>query len=322
MAGGSVEGWIQGRSLLETMAARYEGEPCCAYLGSGGAGHFVKMVHNGIEYAMLQLYADGWQLLRRSSMPHDPIASVFDAWRVGPLAGYLTDAAAAVMRKQDERTGRPLVEVIRSAAGQKGTGRWTVEEAIRLGVYAPTICEAVFARALSQQENLRAAGSRALAAGLEAHCDAEALERAMLAGMLCCYAQGFDLIRQGCAQYGWEAQLRTVARIWRNGCIIRSSLLNDIEQVLGKEPDVPNLLLTKRFASVMAELQRPWRSVAAMAAMSGIAAPALVSTLIYYDSIRTADMPISLVQGMRDYFGAHGCERNDCCGIFHTDWEE
>lgn len=324
MAGGSREGWETCGEILKTIAARYEGEPCCSYVGPEGAGHYVKMVHNGIEYAILQLLADSYHLLRSWGLDHGRIVSVYEGWKRGDLAGYLMDITVAVTGKMDEETGRPLLDCIRDVAGQKGTGNWTLREALERGVYAPTICEAVFARSFSHNTELRSLGARVLArpqprpAGDGAIGD---LEDALYAGMICSYAQGIELIRKASADFGWGIDLRNAVDLWRSGCIIRSRLLGLISDALGEEPDAPNLLTTGRFSQLLAGLQGPWRRTAELAVSGAVAAPALLSTVSYYDGCHTEKMPVNLVQGLRDCFGAHTYERVDKPGSFHTNWE-
>lgn len=323
MAGGSLKGWDAAKGILQAIAAESGGESCCGYVGPEGAGHYVKMVHNGIEYAILQLLADSYHLLLGWGYGHEKIASVYEGWRRGDLGGYLMDITAVVTAKTDGETGKPLLDCIRDVAGQKGTGSWTLREAMERGVYAPTICEAVFARSFSHSVALRRLGAEVLAhprpenAGEEAVSD---LEAALYAGMICSYAQGIELIRKASDDSGWNVDLQKAVNLWRGGCIIRSKLLSRIGAALGAEPEAPNLLLTRGFSGTLAGLQAPWRRTAARAVSGGLTAPALLSTVTYYDACHTGRMPVNLVQGLRDCFGAHTYERVDRPGSFHTDW--
>lgn len=325
MVGGDREGWLRCKDMLQAVAAHDQGESCCAYVGPEGAGHYVKMVHNGIEYAILQLIADSYQILKGLKLPHERIVSAFEHWREGVLGGYLMDISVTVLKKNDPETGRPLVDSILDVAGQKGTGGWTVSESFARGVYAPTICEAVAARSFSQRTELRRQGSRVLASGggavqLEGY--EEKLEEALYAGMICSYAQGLELIKEASRQFGWNIDLQQVVRLWRSGCIIRSKFLGVIADALGEEPDAPNLLLTKRISSLTASLLPSWRAVAGQAVLGSVAVPAFLSTISYYDSYHTEKMSVNLIQGLRDCFGAHTYERVDKPGSFHTIWED
>lgn len=325
MVGGSYEGWLRCKDVLQSVAADYNGESCCGYVGPEGAGHYVKMVHNGIEYAILQLIADSYQILKEMNLPHEQIFSVFDHWHTGVLNGYLMDISVRVLGKTDSETGRPLVDCILDVAGQNGTGSWTLIEAVARGVYTPTISEAVFARNFSQQTELRKLGSNVLARGNRTiHLEnyEERLESALYAGIICCYAQGLELIKKASYDFEWNIDLRQVVSLWRDGCIIRSKFLSLLADALDEEPDAPNILLTKRLSSLIATLQSPWREVIVQAIMGSTAVPALISTISYYESYHTEKMSINLVQGLRDCFGAHTYERVDKPGRFHTVWEE
>ncbi len=324
MAGGSRAAWEASRPFLQAIAARTgDGAPCCDYLGAQGAGHYVKMAHNGIEYGMLQLIADVYHLMTQG-MGYSPAqaAGVFSRWREGALSGYLIDITALVLGKTDPDTGDALVLRICDMAGQKGTGNWTLHEGIDRGVYIPTIAESVFARGLSQKKALRQAGSRLPGGPPEkAVFTEEMLRQALLAGFVCCYAQGLELIAAASDAFGWAIDLEKAAALWREGCIIRSAMLSDIMQSCREQPGLPSLMLSPRFASLLQDLSAGWRRTVAAAVQSGIAAPTLASTLGYYDSYRTDPMPTALVQGLRDCFGAHTYRRVDKEGDFHTDWE-
>ncbi len=324
MVGGSRAAWAAARPFLQSIAARLsDNTPCCDYLGAQGAGHYVKMVHNGIEYGLLQLIAEVYQLLTQG-MGFSPAqaAAVFSRWRAGALAGYLIDITALVLEKTDPETGTPLVTKICDMAGQKGTGNWTLIEGIERGVYIPTIAEAVFARNLSQKKALRQAGARALSGPQNrAVFYEEALQQALYAGMICCYAQGLELIAAASAEFGWGIDIEKTVSLWRGGCIIRSALLYDIMESYREQPKLQNLMLSPRFAARLNDLSDGWCQTVTAAVMGGFAIPALCSTRTYYDSCRTDPMPTALVQGLRDCFGAHTYRRVDKEGAFHTDWE-
>ncbi len=324
MAGGSRAAWEAARPFLQAIAARAEdGAPCCDYLGAQGTGHYVKMAHNGIEYGMLQLIADLYHLMTQGmGYSAAQAADVFSRWREGVLSGYLIDITALVLGKTDPDTDEALVTKICDRAGQKGTGNWTLHEGIDRGVYIPTIAESVFARALSQKKALRQTGSRLLGAPSDkAVLAEEMLRQALLAGFVCCYAQGLELIAVASGEFGWDIDIEKTAALWREGCIIRSALLRDIMKSYHEEPGLPNLMLSPRFAALLNDLSVGWRQTVTAAAQSGLAVPTLSSTLSYYDSYRTDPMPTSLVQGLRDCFGAHTYRRVDKEGDFHTEWE-
>ena len=321
MAGGSREGWAVCGETLRSIAAVAEGESCCSYLGSGGAGHYVKMVHNGIEYAILQLIADAYFILKSGlELPHDRILDIFREWRSGPLESYLIDITCDVLAAMDE-DGTPLVEKILDVAGQKGTGSWTLLDAVDQGVYIPTINESVLLRAFSGKRLLREQGSVKLTATiipLELPGGGEALRDALLAGIICSYAQGIELIRAASDQYGWNLELPAAISLWRAGCIIRSRLLPDLVAAV-KEP-VPNIILSDRLSGITA-LEPALREVVTKAMAAGLAIPALASGLSYYDCCRAKRLPLNLVQGLRDCFGAHTYQRTDRPGNFHTRWQ-
>lgn len=324
MAGGSRSAWEAARPFLQAIAARAgDGAPCCDYLGAQGTGHYVKMAHNGIEYGMLQLIADLYHLMTRGmGYSAAQAAGVFSRWREGALSGYLIDITALVLAKTDPDTGDALVTKICDGAGQKGTGNWTLHEGIDRGVYIPTIAESVFARGLSQKKALRQAGSHLLGKSpKQAVFTEEMLQQALLAGFICCYAQGLELIAAASGEFGWDINLEKTAALWREGCIIRSALLGDIMQSCREAPDLPNLMLSPRFAALLQDLSAGWRQTVTAATQSGLAVPTLSSTLGYYDSYRTDPMSTALVQGLRDCFGAHTYRRVDKEGDFHTDWE-
>ncbi|MEO7124807.1 MAG: NADP-dependent phosphogluconate dehydrogenase [Nakamurella sp.] len=331
MPGGSAESYKTVGPILEKISAHVDGEPCCTHIGTDGAGHFVKMVHNGIEYADMQLIGEAYDLLRRGvGMTPSAIADVFTEWNSGELDSFLIDITADVLRQVDAASGKPLVDVILDAAGMKGTGTWTVQTALDLAVPVTGIAEAVFARGLSSQ-----LAQRASAAGLPGpQTDEQAtdsanfpqdyiddIKRALYASKIVAYAQGLDLISTGAREYGWEIDLGAVARIWRGGCIIRAAFLNPISEAYADPSGAPaSLLLAPYFTQAVGEAQQSWRKVVASAAMSGIPVPGFSSALSYYDGLRSKRLPAALVQGQRDYFGAHTYRRIDKDGVFHTLW--
>lgn len=334
MPGGSAESYATIGPILEAISATVDGEPCCTHIGTDGAGHFVKMVHNGIEYADMQLIGEAYDLLRRGSgMTPPAIADVFSEWNTGELDSFLIEITAEVLRQRDATTGGPLVDVIVDAAGMKGTGTWTVQSALDLAVPVTGIAEAVFARGLSSQQGQRAAaanlpgpvpgedaadGQRAAEPSyLKSHVDD--IRRALYASKIVAYAQGLDLIVAGAREYGWEIDLGAVARIWRGGCIIRAAFLNRItEAYSGARPE--SLLLAPYFTAAVGEAQDAWRRVVAGAVAAGIPVPGFSAALAYYDGLRSARLPAALIQGQRDFFGAHTYRRVDRPGSFHTLW--
>lgn len=327
MAGGSYEGWIRCREILQSIAAQVDGEPCCEYVGQAGAGHYVKMVHNGIEYAILQLLADVYHLLSAGmGLPQEKIADMFAGWKDGPLHSYLMDISIDVLRKRDA-DGSFLLPKILDNAQQKGTGSWTMMESITRGVYAPTIAEAVYARFFSQEKSVRALGKKIRDFSPDGKTFpveniASKLEHALYCAMVCCYAQGIEIIRKASKDFGWNIHLENAVGLWRSGCIIRSDLLEPITKALHHPEDCPNLVLSKEFAPQLAKWEADWRELVARCVIYGIAVPGLSSTLTYYDSCHTDPMPVNLIQGLRDCFGAHTYRRVDQKGDFHTNWQE
>jgi len=326
MPGGDREPYDESvRPILEAIAAQVDGTPCCTYVGLDGAGHYVKMVHNGIEYADMQLIAESYDLLRHGAGLEVPeIAQRFESWNESELESFLIEIAARVLAKTDESTGQPLIDVILDTAGQKGTGRWTAQDALELGVPLTGITEAVFARSLSalKQEREVAAGRLAgpSSAGAGDARLADDLEHALYASKIVSYAQGFAQMAAASQTEGWSLDLGAMATIWRGGCIIRARFLNRIREAYDSEPALTNLLLGDFFATALAEAQDPWRRVVARAAELGIPTPAFSSSLAYYDGYRRARGPASLIQGLRDLFGAHTYQRIDQEGSFHIQW--
>ena len=327
MPGGARSAYGEVEEVFTTIAAQVDGEPCCAYIGADGAGHYVKMVHNGIEYADMQLIAEAYDLLRHGvglSVPD--IAGIFDDWNTGDLESFLIEITGKVLAKTDDATGGPLVDVIVDQAEQKGTGRWTSQDALELGVPLTGITEAVFARSLSALRDQRAAASGALAGpqpnGSLPDSLVDDIRRALYASKVVAYAQGFEQMTAAAAKYDWELQMGTLAKIWRGGCIIRARFLNRITDAYAEQPDLVNLLMAPYFRDAVADAQDSWRKVIVAAVDSGIAVPAFTSSLAYYDGYRRERGPANILQGLRDFFGAHTYRRTDRDGVFHTRWAQ
>ncbi len=341
MPGGTRASYERVAEMLTGISAKVDGTPCCTYIGPDGAGHFVKMVHNGIEYADIQLIAETYDFLRQATgMTPSELAAVFRDWNEGKLQSYLIEITANVLAKTDAATKTSLVDVIEDEAEQKGTGRWTSESALELGVPLTGITEAVFARILSSQKPQRVKASEILAgppsplAGEVARSAGGGLQQpsstrqelvddvrdALYASKIVAYAQGFEHLRAGSREFGWDLDLGALATIWRGGCIIRAKFLNRIKDAYAESPDLPNLMLAPFFREALAAAQRPWRSVVKHAIDQGVPIPAFASSLAYYDGFRRARGPANLIQGLRDYFGSHGYHRTDRKGAFHTRW--
>ena len=326
MPGGSDESWITLGPILKSIAAVAEGEPCVTHVGHDGAGHFVKMIHNGIEYADMQLIAEAYDLIRRGTgkSPAE-IADIFAEWNRGELESYLIEITAEVLRQTDADTGKPLVDVILDQAGAKGTGAWTVQTALDLGVPVSGIAEAVFARSVSSKPAQRAAAATLPGPDGELNVtDADAfvedVRQALYASKIIAYSQGFDAIVAGAEQYGWDIKKGDIAAIWRGGCIIRAQFLNRITEAYAENPGLVALVTAPYFADAVARTQQAWRRVVIAAAQAGIPSPAFSSSLAYYDELRADRLPAALVQGQRDFFGAHTYKRVDRDGTFHTLW--
>ncbi|HEY1627662.1 MAG TPA: NADP-dependent phosphogluconate dehydrogenase [Streptosporangiaceae bacterium] len=325
MPGGSKESYEALGPMLETISAHVDGTPCCTHIGPDGAGHFVKMVHNGIEYADMQLIAEAYDLLRYGAGQEPAqIAETFRRWNEGRLDSYLIEITAEVLAHTDAATGKPFVDIVLDQAEQKGTGRWTVQDALDLGVPVSGIAEAVFARSLSGHADLRAA-ARGLPGPVPAG-DAQDLtdhiEQALYASKLVSYAQGWNMIDAGSREYGWDIDLGQVAVIWRGGCIIRAVFLDRIRAAYERDPDLRTLLTDEHFSREIGGAQDSWREVVATAARLGIPAPGFSAALAYYDAVRAERLPAALIQGLRDYFGAHTYRRIDREGSFHTLWSQ
>ncbi|MFS0216006.1 NADP-dependent phosphogluconate dehydrogenase [Corynebacterium striatum] len=327
MPGGPAESWKTLGPILESIAAKVDGTPCVTHIGPDGAGHFVKMVHNGIEYADMQVIGEAYQLLRYGAgLEPAEIAAVFKEWNSGDLDSYLIEITAEVLAQTDPETGKPLVDVIVDAAGQKGTGRWTAINGLELGVPVTAIAEAVFARALSSATEQRAAAQEGeLPAGvIETDVDKQAfiedVRQALYASKLIAYSQGFDEIKAGSEQFGWDVDPRDLATIWRGGCIIRAKFLDRIREAYDTNPQLPALILDPYFKGELSELIAPWRRVVVTATQLGLPVPVFASSLFYYDSLRAERLPAALIQGQRDFFGAHTFKRVDKEGTFHLEW--
>jgi 6-phosphogluconate dehydrogenase len=328
MPGGNREPYDESvKPIFEAIAASVDGTPCCTYVGPDGAGHYVKMVHNGIEYADMQLIAETYDLLRHgAALGVEEIAERFRSWNESELESFLIEISARVLSQTDPDTGQPLVDVILDAAEQKGTGRWTAQNALELGVPLTGITEAVFARALSALKDQRTAAADRLA-GPSANGSSDAslvddLGHALYASKIVSYAQGFAQMAAAAETEDWDIDLGAMATIWRGGCIIRARFLDRVREAYGDEPSLSNLMLADFFASALAEAQDPWRRVVARSAELGIPTPAFSSSLAYYDGYRRAQGPAALIQGLRDLFGAHTYRRVDREGTFHIMWGE
>jgi 6-phosphogluconate dehydrogenase len=326
MPGGSNESYQALGPMLETISAHVDGTPCCTHIGPDGAGHFVKMVHNGIEYADMQLIAEAYDLLRHAiGLTPAQAAETFRTWNTGRLDSYLIEITAEVLAHTDQQTHQPFVDIVLDQAEQKGTGRWTVQDALDLGVPVSGIAEAVFARSLSGHADLRRA-SRHLPGpkqtANQAANFADQVEQALYASKLVSYAQGWNMMDVGSREYDWHIDLGRIATIWRGGCIIRAAFLDRIRAAYQANPQLPTLLADEEFGKEMAAAQDSWRNVVATAVRLGIPVPGFSAALAYYDALRAERLPAALIQGLRDYFGAHTYRRTDRDGVFHTLWAQ
>ncbi|NLZ52805.1 MAG: NADP-dependent phosphogluconate dehydrogenase [Thermoanaerobacteraceae bacterium] len=327
MPGGSKEAWQKLSPIFIDISAKTPDKmPCCDYIGPDGAGHFVKMTHNGIEYSDMQLISEAYFLMKELlGISALEMKEIFAAWNKGELSSYLIEITADILGKVDEETGKPLVDVILDRAGQKGTGKWTSQEALDLGTPAPTIAEAVFARYMSAAKDERVKASKVLRGPSPSYKDnksqfIEDIKKALYASKICSYAQGFDLMAQASKTYNWNLNLGNIALLWRGGCIIRAQFLDKIKQAYEENPELQNLLLAPYFKQSIENCQKALRNVVSTAVLNGIPIPSFSSALAYYDSYRTHTLPANLIQAQRDYFGAHTYERIDKDGIFHTIW--
>ena len=326
MPGGSKESYEHLGPILRSIAAVAEGEACVTHIGSDGAGHFVKMIHNGIEYADMQLIAEAYDILRQAGGLNPlEISRVLTDWNAGELESYLIEITAEVLAQVDQKTGEPLVDVILDAAGSKGTGVWTVQSALDLGTPVSGIAEAVFARSLSSQADQRA-GAPEYSAGdsvweiSDQKAFIEDVRKALYASKIVAYAQGFDAIRAGAIENNWDINLGEVAKIWRGGCIIRAQFLNRISDAYKQDAKLLSLLFDGYFIKAIEDAATAWRQVVSKASLAGIPVPAFAASLSYFDGLRAERLPAALVQGQRDFFGAHTYKRVDMPGTFHTLW--
>ena len=327
MPGGSDQSYKDLGPMLETIAAHVDGTPCCTHVGADGAGHFVKMVHNGIEYADMQLIAEAYDLLRHAAgYPPQQIAETFRTWNEGRLDSYLIQITAEVLAHTDGITHEPFVDIVLDQAEQKGTGRWTVQDALDLGVPVSGIAEAVFARSLSGHADLRAAARSLPGPARQAIADSSAfaakVEQALYASKVVSYAQGWNMIAAGSAEYNWGIDMGAMAVIWRGGCIIRAKFLDRIRAAYAANPTLPTLLADPDFGKEVGDGQDAWRDVIATAVRLGVPVPGFSAALSYYDALRARRLPAALIQGLRDYFGAHTYHRTDRSGTFHTLWAQ
>ncbi len=330
MPGGDEQAYNQIKPIWEAIAAKVNDGPCVTYLGPNGAGHFVKMVHNGIEYGDMQLIAEVYDVLRRAlGMSAKEISALFEEWNKGILDSFLIEITAKVLSVIDPETGKPLVDLIKDQAGQKGTGKWTGEIALDLGIAVPTIDAALTARMLSALKDERTVAAKSLSGPKSTTVTGDAaaklkdsLRDALYASKVCSYAQGMALIKAGSDHYKWNVNLSECARIWKGGCIIRAQLLEQIRQAFTRQQDVPNLLVDPEFAAFLVKAQDSWRFAVTTAIQHGVAVPALSASLAYFDSYRCESLPQNLTQAQRDYFGAHTYERLDKpqAGFMHTEW--
>jgi 6-phosphogluconate dehydrogenase len=331
MPGGDRQAYEQIRPIWEAIAAKVDDGPCVTYIGPGGAGHFVKMVHNGIEYGDMQLIAEAYDMMRSIiGMEASEMADVFDEWNRGDLESFLIEITAQILRVKDPETGKPLVDLVLDKAGQKGTGKWTSDIALDLGIVTPTIDAAVDTRNLSARKEERVEASKQIKGPERGQFTGDrkemiqAIHDALYASKICSYAQGMNLIRAGSEAYNWNIDLGECSRIWKGGCIIRAQFLDKIKQAYQRRADLPNLLLDPDFNAFVQQSQTNWRRAVATAIQTGVAVPGMSASIGYFDSYRTANLPLNLTQAQRDFFGSHTYERTDKPGQppVHTEWEE
>ncbi len=329
MPGGSPDAWPHVKDIFQDISAKaMGGEPCCQWVGSDGAGHFVKMVHNGIEYGDMQMICEAYSLMKNVlGLSYEEMHKIFDEWNKGELDSYLIEITRDIMAKKDEETGKAMPEVILDTAGQKGTGKWTSIAALDIGIPAQTVAEAVFARTMSAIKEERVAASKELK-GPDVKFDGnkeefiEMIRKALYASKICSYAQGYQLIRAAAAEYNWDLKYGEIALMWREGCIIRAQFLGKIKEAFDNNPELANLLLDPYFKGIIEDNQKAWRAVISKAVEMGIPVPAFSSALSYFDGYRSDRLPANLLQAQRDYFGAHTYERVDKPRgeYFHTNW--
>jgi len=325
MPGGQLEAYQLVESIFTEIAAQVDGVPCCAYIGPDGAGHYVKMIHNGIEYGDMQLISEAYSLMKNVlGMDAKELGKTFTEWNQSELNSYLIEITADIFTKIDTN-GNPLVEIILDEAAQKGTGKWASQSALDSGIAAPTIAEAVFARCISAIKEERVQAAKVIKGPHKKYQGdkedlMEAIKEALYAAKICSYAQGFSLMREAAKEYNWQLDLGRISMIWRGGCIIRAKFLQKINQAFKRDANLPNLLLDPYFKEVIEKAQDKWRKIVITATDLGVPVPAFSSALAYFDSYRTDRLPANLIQAQRDYFGAHTYRRIDREGIFHTEW--
>jgi 6-phosphogluconate dehydrogenase len=329
MPGGSRDSWEIIAPIFRKIAAQVDGEPCCRYMGPDGAGHYVKMVHNGIEYGDMQLICEAYAIMNGVlGLDARELAEIFTEWNKGDLDSYLIEITSKIFRKIDPETGKPLVDVILDKAGQKGTGLWTLQSAIAISVVISTINAAVEARVISSRKDDRVASSKILPQPNPKEFTGdrkqliEAVRQALYASKIISYAQGMELLGAASHQYNWDLNFGDIATIWRGGCIIRAKFLNRIVEAYKRDPALHNLMLDSYFRDIIADTQDNWRVAVSSAVEHGVAVPAFSASLAYFDSYRSARLPSNLLQAQRDFFGAHTYERTDKPGVFHTEWIE
>ncbi len=329
MPGGQEDAYKLVEPILTAISAKVNGDPCCTYIGPDGAGHYVKMVHNGIEYGDMQLICEAYHLLKEVlGLSTQELHEIFAEWNKGELDSYLIEITADIFTKIDPETGKPMVDVILDSAGQKGTGKWTSQSALDLGVPLSIITESVFSRFLSAMKDERVMASKMLKGPQQSAFDGdkkqfiEAVRKALYASKICSYAQGFAQMRAASEVYGWNLNYGSIALIFRGGCIIRARFLQNIKDAYDRNPELKNLLLDPYFKEIVESYQEAWRTIVSTAVTRGIPVPAFASALAYYDSYRTERLPANLLQAQRDYFGAHTFKRVDKEGTFHFNWME
>ncbi|EJR46126.1 6-phosphogluconate dehydrogenase, decarboxylating 2 [Bacillus cereus VD107] len=328
MPGGQKDAYEKVKNMLENISAKVNDEPCCSYIGPNGAGHYVKMVHNGIEYGDMQLICEAYFFLKQTlDLTAEEFHEIFAEWNKGELNSYLIEITADIFTKKDEETGKPLVDVILDTAGQKGTGKWTSQSALDLGISLPIITESVFARCISALKEERVNASKVLsgpkdkaALGIDKAELIEAVRQALYMSKICSYAQGFTQLKAASEEYDWNLDFGSISMLWRGGCIIRAAFLQNIKEAYETNTDLPNLLLDPYFKEIVESYQGGLRQIISVAVQQGIPVPAFSAAISYYDSYRTATLPANLLQAQRDYFGAHTYKRVDKEGTFHTKW--
>lgn len=329
MPGGQQEAYDLVAPILKAISAKVDGDACCTYIGPDGAGHYVKMVHNGIEYGDMQLISEVYFLLKHVvGLSAEELHEVFAEWNKGELDSYLIEITADIFKKYDEETGKPMVDVILDKAGQKGTGKWTSQSALDLGVPLPIITESVFARYISSLKDERTAASKLLSGPTISSFDGdkgvyiESVRKALYMSKICSYAQGFAQMKAASEEYNWNLSYGEIAMIFRGGCIIRAQFLQKIKDAFDRDANLNNLLLDSYFKNIVEDYQGALREVVSSAVLNGIPVPGLSAALSYFDSYRTETLPANLIQAQRDYFGAHTYQRVDKEGTFHTEWME